>query len=48
MTCDVPGCDQPSVALVSNDAPLLSPEYAERRVCRWHLSNPFPEEVEVE
>lgn len=34
--CDIEGCDQPPVALLANDAPLLSPEYAERRVCRWH------------
>lgn len=42
-TCDVPGCDQPAVELHANDEPLLSPEYAERLVCRWHRSNPFPD-----
>lgn len=42
--CDVPGCDQPVVALLANDEPLLSPAYAERDVCRWHQRNPFSEE----
>ena len=34
--CGVPACDQPAVALLANDASYLSPEYAERWVCRWH------------
>lgn len=40
--CDLPGCDQTVVALVANNKPLLSPDYVERQVCRWHVSNPFP------
>jgi hypothetical protein len=39
--CDVPGCDQPAVVLVANDAPCLAPQYLERWACRWHRSNPF-------
>ncbi|MGG5257477.1 hypothetical protein [Phycicoccus avicenniae] len=42
--CDIPGCDQTSVALVANDEPLLSSDYLERQVCRWHVANPFPTE----
>lgn len=41
--CDYPGCNQPGLKLVANDAPVLSEEYRERLVCQWHLTNPFPE-----
>ena len=44
MTCDFPDCDQPAVTLLANDAPLMSDEYAERNVCRWHKSNAFGDE----
>jgi hypothetical protein len=37
----VPECDQPAITLLANDAPLLSPGYAERWVCRWHERNAF-------
>lgn len=42
--CMAPGCNQPAVELTANNAAYLSPEYAERWVCRWHRNNPFPEE----
>lgn len=43
----VPGCDQPAVVVMANDAPLMSPKYAERCVCRWHERNPFPATTEA-
>jgi hypothetical protein len=39
MLCDWPGCGLPAVALIANDAPLTSSEYAERYACRWHQRN---------
>jgi hypothetical protein len=46
--CDFPGCDQPAVHLLANDAPLTASEYAERRACRWHQGNAFPSEAELD
>lgn len=45
--CDVTGCNQLAVELVANDEPLLTPEYAERWVCRWHIRNAFSDESSV-
>lgn len=41
--CMVPDCDQPVVVLLANDQSFTSARYAERWVCLWHKSNPFPD-----
>lgn len=39
--CDYPGCPLPAHVWVANDADLLSPDYAERKACRWHAKTIF-------